>query len=330
MTAGGASAPAARDRGGVAGSLAAVVAACMFGMLGPLTKLAGDAGLPGTAMTAWRALLGVTFIAVVLVATRSVGESVAALRALGRRGWGALMTAAVSGLVLNAAMFNAFGMAPVAVVLMMFYTYPAGVVVADVVLGHERLTRWRSAALALSMGGVVLVLAGGSPAAGAASNLVGGIVLGLVASAAQVLFVEVSRTGYRSVPSAGASGLIMAVAAVGAATLAAVAGQGDGLLVPLRTPGVWPLILLAGVAAAGVSSWLFLVAIRQIGGTRAGILMLFEPVTGVILAAVFLGESMNPAQAVGTALVLLGALVLQRTAEPHLEPVVETAASPVA
>jgi len=38
---------------------------------------------------------------------------------------------------------------------------------------------------------------------------------------------------------------------------------------------------------------------------------------------------MSNAQAVGTALVLLGALVLQRSAPPELDPVVETAAGPV-
>jgi drug/metabolite transporter (DMT)-like permease len=92
---------------------------------------------------------------------------------------------------------------------------------------------------------------------------------------------------------------------------------------------VWPLILLAGVAAAGISSSLFLVAIRRIGGTRTGILMLFEPVTGVVLAALVLGEALSGVQVVGTALVLLGALVLQRSSEPQLEPVVETAAGPM-
>ena len=62
---------------------------------------------------------------------------------------------------------------------------------------------------------------------------------------------------------------------------------------------------------------------------NAGILMLFEPVVGVILAAIVLGESMTVAQAIGTALVLLGALVLQRNSPPEFEPVVETAAGPV-
>ncbi len=328
MTAGGQDAPAAA-RNDLAGSLAAVVAASLFGMLGPLTRLAGEAGLPGIGMTAWRALLGVMFLAVVLVASRSVGGSVDALRTLSRHGRASLAAAAIAGFVLNAAMFTAFGLAPVALVLMMFYTYPAGVAVVDVVLGHERLTRWRAVALALSMGGVALVLAGGPTAAGLAPGATAGILLGLLASVSQVVFVTVSRTGYRSVPSAGASLVIMSAAVAGAVVLALLSGQGAGLLVPLSSPGVWPLILLAGVAAAGLSSWLFLVAIRGIGGTRAGILMLFEPVVGVILAALVLGESMTAVQAVGTALVLLGALVLQRSSEPAFEPVVETAAGPV-
>lgn len=329
MTPGDPSAHAARTRNDLTGSLAAVVAASLFGMLGPLTRLAGDAGVPGIAMTAWRALLGVLFLALVLLVTRQGGAVAAAVRGLSPRGRATLATAALSGFVLNAAMFTAFGLAPVALVLMMFYTYPAGVAIVDVVTGHERLTRWRSAALLLSMGGVVLVLAGGAPGADAAPNAVAGILLGLLASASQVVFVTASRSGYRSVPAAGASMLIMATAVVGALAVALVAGQGAGLLVPLSTPATWPLILLAGVAAAGISSSLFLVAIRRIGGTRAGILMLFEPVVGVILAAVILGESMTLAQAAGTALVLVGALVLQRSSEPALEPVVETAAGPV-
>ncbi len=323
------SASAVRGRESLTGSLAAVVAAMMFGMLGPVTRLAGDAGLPGIGMTAWRALLGVAFLAVVIAVTGGAGEFAAAMRGLDRHGAAALAAAAVSGLVLNAAIFTAFGLAPVALVLMMFYTYPAGVAVVDILMGHERMTRWRASALALSMAGVVLVLAGGSPTAEAAPNVAAGVLLGLLASAAQVLFVTVSRNGYRSVPAAGASAVIMSVAVVGAAVIAIAAGQGAGLLVPFDTLGVWPLILLAGVAAAGVSSWLFLVAIRRIGGTRAGILMLFEPVTGVVLATVVLGESMTVAQMAGTALVLLGALVLQRGSEPALEPLVETAAGPV-
>ena len=313
----------------VSGSLAAVVAASLFGMLGPLTRFASDAGLPGIGMTAWRAVLGLAFLGALIVVRGTGRESVAALRALSRRSRAALATAALSGFVLNASIFTAFGLVPIALALMLFYTYPAGVAVVDVLAGHERLTRWRAAALVLSMGGVVLVLAGGTGGADTGTIAPAGILLGLLASASQVLFVTLSRHGYRSVPADMATLVIMATSVVGAIVVALVAGQASGLLVPFSTPRVWPLILLAGVAAAGVSSLLFLLAIRQIGGTRAGILMLLEPVVGVLLAAVLLGEAMTPARGVGAGLVLLGALVLQRSSEPELEPVLETAAGPV-
>jgi drug/metabolite transporter (DMT)-like permease len=74
---------------------------------------------------------------------------------------------------------------------------------------------------------------------------------------------------------------------------------------------------------------LFLTAIRKIGGTRTGILMLLEPVVGVVLAGLLLGEQMGPIQAVGGVLVLAGALVLQLRSAPDYEATVETAAGPI-
>ena len=123
--------------------------------------------------------------------------------------------------------------------------------------------------------------------------------------------------------------LILVVSVVGGSVLAVIAGQADGLTAPLRSMDPWPVLFLAGVVAAGVSSVLFLTAIRTIGGTRTGILMLWEPVVGVILAALWLGEALSPIQGAGGALVLLGAVVLQVRSDPDLEPVVEAGAGPV-
>ena len=82
------------------------------------------------------------------------------------------------------------------------------------------------------------------------------------------------------------------------------------------------------MVAAGLSSLLFLNAIRTLGGTRTGILMLLEPVIGAILAGLWLGETLAPVQFAGGGLVLLGALVLQLRSDPDLEPVTEAGAGP--
>jgi drug/metabolite transporter, DME family len=319
----------ARDRTLLAGTASALAAAALFGMLGPLSRFGADAGVDGVAFTAWRAVLGVAFLAVLIAARGGGRTSIAAIAGLGGRGRVALGLAGLMGLTLNAAIFSAFGRIPIALALMLFYTYPAGVAVIDVVLGHERITPARLAALALSTGGVILVLAGSLDTSTGLTVDALGIGLGLCASACQVVFIAVSRTGYRAVPADAATLLILVVAALGGSALALAVGQGDGLTVPLRNPGAWPALLAGGILAGGVASSLFLGAIRFIGGTSTGILMLFEPVVGVTLAAVWLGESLVPVQLLGGALVLAGAAVLQLGSTPDREKVVEAGAGPV-
>ena len=316
-----------RDRDLLVGTLAAITAAALFGMLGLLARFGEEAGVSGVAFTAWRALLGASFLAVLIVSRRSAGSSLASLRGLSRHGRLTLATAAIMGVTLNVSVFTAFGLIPIALALMVFYTYPAGVAVVDVLLGHERVTPSRVLALGLSSVGVVLVLAGGIGGDLAIDPL--GIVLGLVAGASQVVFMTVSRTGYRALPADAATFVILATSVVGASFIALLTRQADGLLAPFQSLAPWPFILLAGVAGAGVSSLLFLTAIRAIGGTRTGILMLLEPVVGVVLAGLLLGEAMGSIQAIGGALVLAGALVLQARSGPGHEAVVETAAGPI-
>jgi len=318
----------ARDRSLLIGTLAAVVAATLFGMLGPLSRFGAEQGVEGVAFTAWRAILGTSFLAILITARGALRPSVAAVRGLPRRGRISLAAAAVMGVTLNVSMFTSFGLIPIALALMLFYLYPAGVVMVDLALGHERMTPSRLVALLLSSAGVLLVLFGGPDGAGLSADPLG-IALGLVAAACQVVFITVSRHGYTSVPASAATVVILATSAVGASIIAVIAGQLDGLLVPFTSPESWPVLLLAGVVAAGISSLLFLTAIRSIGGTRTGILMLLEPVVGVILAALWLGEAFTPVQAAGGILVMAGALVLQLGSDREHEPVVETASGPV-
>ena len=93
---------------------------------------------------------------------------------------------------------------------------------------------------------------------------------------------------------------------IGATILAVLGGGGASLLEPVRRPALVPLLLFTGIFAAAIPSMGFLAGIRSIGGTRAGILMLVEPVVGVGLAAWLLGESLVPIQLVGAAAILAG------------------------
>jgi drug/metabolite transporter (DMT)-like permease len=102
------------------------------------------------------------------------------------------------------------------------------------------------------------------------------------------------------------------VALIAVTCLPLAAAMGAALDVPLHDGRALGLAVLAGTVGAGMPSVLFLVGIRAIGGTRAGILMLIEPVVGVTLAAVLLHEALRPVQLVGGGAILAAALLLQR------------------
>lgn len=311
-------------RPAVGGSFFALVAASLFATLGPLSRFASEAGLEGTAFVAWRAGIGALTLALVLGVTGGLAAARSGLRTLDRRGRASLATAATMGLVLNVCIFIAFGRITIALALMLFYTYPALVAAVGVLLGRDRLTPPKLAALVLASAGVLLVLVGSLAATSGITVDLLGVLLGLGAAVSQTVFVTVSRSGFGRLPAAGATLVVLATSAVGGAVFAVAVGGGASLVAPLASHESWPYALFAGVLGAALPSFLFLTAIQRIGGTRTGILMLWEPVVGVVLAALLLGEPLLPLQLAGGGMVIGAALLLQLASDPATEPVAAT------
>jgi DME family drug/metabolite transporter len=300
-----------RDRPLLLGSLVVVVAATGFGLLGPLANFSYDAGFEPLSFVAWRAFFGFLVVAVVVGLRVAAGRPFVNPLRLDRRDGAGLIIVALASLGLNVAMFFAFDLTTVALVLIAFYTYPALVAVVAVVLGHERLDRLRWIALLLALGGMVLVLAGGlTTSDGGVTIRPLGILFGLAAAASQTVFVTASRGRFRTVPSEQA--IFWVLLATAAACAVVAIATGDPLDLPFRSPRALGLVAFTGIVAAGIPSLLFLVGIRTIGGTRAGILMLIEPVIGVALAALLLHEGLVPVQVLGGIAILGAALLLQR------------------
>jgi drug/metabolite transporter (DMT)-like permease len=298
-----------------AGFVIVIVAASLFGMLGPLSRFAYDAGMEPLPFVVWRG--GVGFLAAAAFVAwriRRGAERLTRPRDLDRHARLTLAAVAVLGFTLNLAMFIAFDLVTVALALLGFYTYPVIVAVVNVALGREPLDRPRVVALSLAVTGMVLVVASQlDPAAGIRVDAIG-FGLALAAALSQAGFVLISRTGYRAVPATQAIAFVLAGTVVCGTILALVTGRGSGLAFPFAEPSVVPILAFTGLFAAAIPSILFLIGIRRIGGTRAGILMLFEPVVGVALAAWLLGEALAPIQLVGAIAILAAAVILQRGA----------------
>lgn len=308
------------------GFLTVLGSAALFGTLGPLSRMAYELGVHPAAWVTWRGFIGFLTLAL-FIAWRATARGVPVVRPsqLTRHARSTLLLAGLMGFSLNVCMFFAFDRITIALALLCFYTYPAMVAVVNVVLGRERLDGARLVALGLALLGMIAVVASQlDPAAGIRLDAIG-IGLALGAAVSQTVYVVVSRDGYSEVPTEQAIAVVMAVTVIGAATVTLIGGTAAALVPPVGAPGLVPLMLFTGIFAAALPSLGFLAGIRAIGGLRAGILMLFEPVVGVALAAWLLGESLVPIQVVGAIAILGAAVILQRAARGSDEAAPHTA-----
>lgn len=299
------------QRAGLLGAILVIVGAALFGTLGVASRFAYDAGVQPFAFVAWRAGVGALGIALVLSAAIGPVAVWQNIKAAGRRAQATLGLGILLGAGLNLAMFLAFDRTTIALALLGFYTYPAMVAAASGLLGREPLDGPRVVALALALAGMIAVVLGGLGTTEAVRVDALGIALGLAAAAFQATFVLTSR-GFAAVRADVAMGTILAGSAIVAALVSVATSGPAALLQPLGHPPVLLLLAAVGLFAAALPSVLFLTGIRWIGGVRTGILMLFEPVVGVALAAVLLEERLEPLQIAGGATILLAALIVQR------------------
>ncbi|RTE04236.1 DMT family transporter [Paenibacillus whitsoniae] len=78
------------------------------------------------------------------------------------------------------------------------------------------------------------------------------------------------------------------------------------------SPAFWGAILYIGIGATALAMVLWNIGVHRVGGTRAGIFLNLNPIFTAILAYLFLGESMNGAQWIGTVVVIGGMLIFSR------------------
>jgi drug/metabolite transporter (DMT)-like permease len=302
----------------VGAGLVALAAAC-FGTLGPLSRFAGEAGVESLTLVTWRAAIG----AVVVLAFVGVRRALAAgggwrpIRAIPARDRRFMVAAAAANCLLNLAAFMAFERIAIALTLLVFYLYPAGVAVAATLWFGERLDRSRWMALGVSLAGMALVVAG----AGALGELdLVGIGLAFAAALCQVFYVLAARHGFAHVPGPQAAVLTMGGASLMYLVIAGAFGALAALSQPVGSTAAFVPVLLAGVIGAGVPTLTFILGIRRLGAPQAAIISTLEPVVGVGLAAWLLAEQPTAVQVAGGALILGAAIMLQlrsRTAVEH-------------
>lgn len=269
-----------------------LASAAAFGAMGIFGKLAYDEGATVGTLLATRFTLAAALLWLV-VGARGVSRRDAGL---------ALLLGAVGYAAPAAGYFAALERLDASVLALLVYVFPVIVAVSAVALRRERASRRTAGALALSLGGLLLVLG----AAGSLDPV--GTLLGLGTAVVYSAYV----LGSEGIAGRVAPLALSTLVCTGAAASLTAAGLAGGDLDPASVSAsgfVWlgGLAVVSTVGAIG----LFFAGLRQVGPTAASILSTLEPVVTVALAFVAFGESLGLAQLAGGALVIAAVLAIR-------------------
>jgi drug/metabolite transporter (DMT)-like permease len=200
--------------------------------------------------------------------------------------------------------FAALENASAAVVTLVFYSFPLWTSLLAIAFRLEPFRRQLFIALGLAGAGIAIIFS--SPLSGTKGPL---LALG-AALAVAVYFVAFQVVAKGVDPSASAL-WTSAGAAIGMTAVLPVVDHD-------LPAGAVPAGLALGLASA-VAFGLLYAAIARIGSSRSAVAATMEPVATVILAAIFLGESITWRVILGAALVVSALPVLALTAPAHPE-----------
>ena len=179
---------------------------------------------------------------------------------------------------------------------LLVFTFPVIVAVAAVALGRERLTRRRTSALAIALGGTTLFVG----STGAIDTL--GVLLGLGAAVLYSAYILVSEGVAKRMPPQ----MLATLVCTGAAAALTVSTVALGQFRPgeLTLAGWWWLLCLAGISTVGAIT-LFFAGLKRVGPTTSSILATVEPLATLVLAFLVFGDTISAVGIAGAGLIVL-------------------------
>ncbi|HJQ05987.1 MAG TPA: DMT family transporter [Nocardioides sp.] len=280
------------------GPIYCLSSAFAFGLMAIFAKLSyADGATVGSLLVVRFGLAALVLVAVAL--------GTGTLRRLGRRTVVVGLTMGAVGYAAQAGLYlAAVSRVPASQVALAYSVYPVLVMLAALLIGRERASRRRLAALVTASAGIALVL--GGAAAGAFDPFGAGLALG--AAGVYTCYILIGDRVVGDAPPLPLTAMVCTGAFL-TWTLVGVL-RGDLALGRIGVQGWGGLTALALVSTVA-AILLFFAGLAHVGPTVASLLSIVEPVVTVVAAAVVFGEQLTAAQVLGGALVLAAVVLVQ-------------------
>ena len=286
--------------GRTAGFLIVVLSGVCFGALGLFARIAYAAGTDVATLLFLRFSLAGLVLAFVMAWRRQRWPRGGVLLGL-------VLLGAAGYFSQSSAYFSALHHAPAGLVSLLLYSFPALVALVQRIVFREHLGRVKWLAVVLSVGGTVLTA---DLSQGGAT--LPGVLLGLLAALFYTVYVVASARVSGSAGPLASSTVILCSA-----------GCSFGVAMLVRGPAFpgsvtgWAAVVGLALVSTVAAVLLFFVGMQRIGPVNTSLVSNLEPLTAVVLSAIFLSERLTPRQVLGGMLILGAAMLLARADMPR-------------
>jgi drug/metabolite transporter (DMT)-like permease len=288
----------------VKGCLFVVIAAILWGSMGPFAKLLFEEGISPFELVQIR----VTLSSIILAITLGIFSKGLLRIHLKDLTFFILIGSGAMALV-QAAYFYAVSKIPVATAVLLQYTAPIMVTLFSIFFLKERLNALKILALILSIGGCFFVIDGYNIQLTQMNKL--GIIGGLVSAVSLASYTLLGEKGMHRYPP----WTILFYSLLFASLSWHIFYPPFRYLKASYSMVQWGLILYITVACTILTFGFFLAGINHIRSTRASITATLEPISAGFISFFLLGEVMQPLQILGGAMVIGAIILLQLEGE---------------
>lgn len=280
-------------------AVAVILAGVLWGIISLFVRSLYDAGLDALQISALRlSVAALSFLLALLCWKRSL------LKIRLRDIWMFICTGIVSVVLFNTLYFYTTVNSQASVAVVLLYTSPAFVILFSALLFREKITVKKLLALAMTVGGCVLV-----------SGMLGGgykltpllLLTGLGSGIFYALYTIFARFALKKYDSMTVTAYTFLLGALGALPLGK---PGATLAVLAAAPKLWVSALCIGIVCTVLPYALYTWGLERMDSGRASLLVAVEPLVGALVGILVFHESCGAGKLIGVALILGAVCVL--------------------